>query len=69
MAANSALKMAIFSTGQTQTTIADRAGIHESRLSKIIRGHIDATDEEQKALAKVLRLPRHELFPPEAMTA
>jgi len=63
MAHNTALKLAIFSRRKTQIEIAKRAGIHETRLSKIVRGHLDATPEEQSALARALRTTVAELFP------
>lgn len=63
MALNSALKLAIWNSGRTQLSIAQEAGLHESRLSQIVRGHRPATTDEQEALARVLGLPRHELFP------
>jgi inorganic triphosphatase YgiF len=62
MATNLALKVAIVQSGKPQIVIASEAGIHESRLSKIVRGHLLANDDEQKALAKALRRARHELF-------
>jgi transcriptional regulator with XRE-family HTH domain len=63
MALNLALKTAIWQRGLSQVDIAARAGLHESRLSQIIRGRRAATEEEQKALARVLRVARHRLFP------
>jgi transcriptional regulator with XRE-family HTH domain len=62
---NTALRTAIFVSGQKQFEIAKKAGIHESRLSKLARGHIDATDDEKRALARALRRPVEELFPAE----
>lgn len=68
MAPNTALKSAIFSRGTTQTVVAQKTGIHESRLSRIIRGHDTASDEEKKAIAKSLNLPVNQVFP-EAMAS
>ncbi len=60
---------AIFEAGKLQIVVARRAGIHETRLSKIVNGHVPANEDEQKALARVLRRPRHELFPVPASEA
>lgn len=58
---NTTLKLAILDRS-TQTEVAKKAGLSESRLSRIIRGHYAPTDDEKKALARVLRKPVHELF-------
>lgn len=63
MARNTALKSALFSSGLTQTTISQKTGIHESRLSRIVRGHDAARDEEKRAIAKALRMTVQDLFP------
>jgi hypothetical protein len=65
MAPNSALKTAIFESGMTQGQVGrkTRPRILESRLSKIIRGHIEPTPEEKEALAKVLQRRIDHLFP------
>lgn len=63
MAPNVALKLAIFGSGITQIRIAKQIGIHESRLSRIIRGHDEPSEAEKKAIARVLRRPVTELFP------
>jgi transcriptional regulator with XRE-family HTH domain len=63
MAPNSTLKTVLFSSGTTQLTVAQRTGIHESRLSKIIRGHVEPSETERKLIARVLRKPILELFP------
>lgn len=57
------LERAIFDSHKKKIVIAKRAGIHQTRLSKILNGHVDATDDEQKALARVLRRPIADLFP------
>jgi DNA-binding XRE family transcriptional regulator len=63
---NTPLKMAIFTSGLTQWTVAEKAGIHESRFSKIVRGRLAANDDEKKAIARVLRKRVEELFASEA---
>jgi transcriptional regulator with XRE-family HTH domain len=60
---NIALKVAIIEREITQREVARRAGIAEVRLSMFVRGCQVATDEEQRALAKVLRRDRSALFP------
>lgn len=55
--------MAIFRSGKTQWDIAERADMHETRLSKIVRGRLQPSDDEKKALAKALKLTVVELFP------
>ncbi len=60
---NIALKLAIWNSGKTQTVIAQKTGIHESKLSQIVRGHRPPSDDEQRAIARVLRVPVNELFP------
>ena len=56
------MKLAIFSSGRSQIAVAKLAGIHETRLSKIIRGHIEANAGERKALARILKRPVESLF-------
>lgn len=63
MAMNTALKVAFVETGKKQIVVASQLGIHDSRLSKIINGHIEPTDTEKRALSKALRRPVGDLFP------
>lgn len=69
MTPNAALKLAIFNSGKRQIDIAEKAGMDETKLSKIIRGYRTASPEERSALARVLRKPIHELFPDAEVTA
>lgn len=69
MALNTTLKMAILTSGQTQTDIAKRTDIHESRLSRIIRGHQDPNEDEKKRIARALRISVDELFVSEEASA
>lgn len=62
MAPNTALKAALFGTGTTQLMVAQRTGIHESRLSRIIRGHSEPSAEEKRLIAQALRKPVAQLF-------
>lgn len=58
-----ALRLAILHSGQRQYVIARKAGIHESRFSRLVNGQLQASDEERRRLARVLRRPVPELFP------
>jgi len=61
---NMALKLAIVSSKRKSRDVATRASMGEVRLSAIIHGRgSEATIEEQRALARVLRRPRAALFP------
>jgi transcriptional regulator with XRE-family HTH domain len=62
MAINIALKTAMYERGITQTDLGSLVGIHESRLSKISRGHVEASDEEKRKIAKALRKSVDHLF-------
>jgi hypothetical protein len=58
------LHKAIYASGRRQYEIAQKAGnIREPRLSAIASGRLQATPEERKALARVLRVPIAVLFP------
>lgn len=57
------LKMKLLERPEPQYELAARAGMSETRLSRIIRGRIQPTAEERKKLAEVLGVPEAELFP------
>ncbi len=59
---NLALKIAVIERRITQREVAKRAGIGEVRLSLIVRG-AEPSDDERRAIAKVLRRQSSELFP------
>jgi transcriptional regulator with XRE-family HTH domain len=63
------LRLAIAQSGLTQREVADAAGLHESRLSRIVNGlHCDEATRE--AIARALGRHVDEVFPPaEAATA
>lgn len=63
MPLNIKLRLAIHERGLSQIEVASRVGINEPRMSKIARGWIDPTDDEKKAIAKILRKPVDQLFP------
>jgi transcriptional regulator with XRE-family HTH domain len=63
MAFNITLKIAIVESGKSQIDIAKATAIHESKLSRIVRGHDEPSLEEKKAIAKALRRPVDHLFP------
>jgi transcriptional regulator with XRE-family HTH domain len=66
MAFNLALKVAIVESRIPQIAIAEKTGIHESRLSRIIHGYLEPREDEKAAIARALRRPVHQLFPSEA---
>ena len=45
-----------------QYELARQVGITETRLSRIVRGRIEATIEEKRKLAQLLELPMDVLF-------
>ncbi len=49
-------------TGETQGKIGLKAQIVETRLSLMIRGKVEPTKEERKALSAVLGIPEKDLF-------
>ena len=63
---NLALKVAILHSGRTQRATAERLGMDETRLSKLIAGKGCPTESERKALARAVRRPEAELFEPVA---
>jgi len=54
MAYNHRLKQAILDSGYRQNWLAKKAGIEESRLSRVVNGHVEATKEEIRELARAL---------------
>lgn len=59
---NFKLKFAIIKSGKNQIQIAREAEIQESRLSKIVNGYLEATDDEMEKIAKALNMPKEKLF-------
>lgn len=51
-----------FEKNITQIELYKRTGIWPSRLSLIENGHIEASDEEKKKLAKALGVKKNWLF-------
>lgn len=51
---NTKLKLALIEHGVPQYVIAQRMGVSETRLSRIIRGRAQPTREEQKRLSELL---------------
>jgi len=60
---NMALKLAIVESRKTARVIAMRTEIGEVRLSAIVNGRLQATDDEKEKLARVLKRQASELFP------
>lgn len=63
MAKNIALKTAIFASGIPQVEVASRTGIHYTKISMIVNGRREPSDDEKKAIARVLRKKVDHLFP------
>jgi transcriptional regulator with XRE-family HTH domain len=61
----SKLKLACLATGENQWEIAKKAGLSESRLSRLANGRYPPTEEEARRLATVLGKSPDELFDPE----
>ena len=64
-----ALKMALMRRGLRQYDAARLLGITDTRMSRIICGRLEATEEEKKRLAHLLQTPVQELFPDAAPNA
>ena len=59
---NTALRLAIIETGQFQYQIGEQAGIHEARLTRIVRGRARPSERERLALSGVLGKDEGALF-------
>lgn len=60
---NVALKVAIVESRKTSRRVAHLARIGEVRLSAIVNGRIEPSEDERRILAKVLKRQPSELFP------
>lgn len=60
---NVPLKTALITTGKKQKRIAKLVGISETELSKIVRGHRSASEDERHRLSAFLGKPESVLFP------
>lgn len=63
---NFKLNQTILETGIKKRFIAARAGMAQDRLSRIIHRYSEPSDDEKKALARVLNVPISEIFPTES---
>lgn len=63
MAKLTPLRIALITNDKRQFEIANRAGMHQSRLSLVVNGHQAPTEKEAKAIARALRTSVHVLFP------
>ena len=61
-----ALKVAMLAQGHSQRLVAKQCGIHENRLSAIVRGWVDPREDERLAIAKTLGKSAADLFESEA---
>ena len=55
------LKIEIVKRGLVQADIAQSAGIHESRFSRIVNGRVKPFDYEVKQIAQAIGVPKEEL--------
>lgn len=65
MATNERLRAAFKSSGLKQSFVAEEVGMHHTRLSKIVRGHIAPDEIERLRIAGALRRSVSELWPDE----
>lgn len=56
------LKIELLTRGEPQYALAAKAGMSETRLSRIVQGRIQPTPAERKKLAELLDVPEAELF-------
>ena len=56
------LKVAVVASGEPQYELAQRAGLSETVVSRIVRGRRIASPEERKRLADALGVPERQLF-------
>lgn len=56
------VKAALAERRITQYEAAQRLGVSDTRLSRIVRGRIEATTEEKRKLSQLLELPIDFLF-------
>jgi transcriptional regulator with XRE-family HTH domain len=63
MPMNIALKIAIVESTRPAADIAEEAGLHESKLSKIVNGRREPSKAERAAIARALKRKPAELFP------
>lgn len=59
---NRALKVAIVASGRTQREVAQRVGMDQWRLSRIIAGDVTPRPQEQRRIARILRCEIAEIF-------
>lgn len=57
------LKAAILALGRPQYELAKYFDGGETRLSRIVRGRAEPTDEDMRRLSELLGVPLAELFP------
>lgn len=57
------LKMELLGRREPQYALAARAGMSETRLSRIVQGRLQPTPAERKRIAEALGIPEADLFP------
>ena len=59
---NFGLKKEILETGLKQGFIAKQTGINQVRFSRIIHMSVEPSDDEKRAIARILNKPVRQLF-------
>lgn len=62
MQLNKVIKMKLIEAGLRQVDVCQRTSISEPRLSHIIYGRVNASDDEQNKIAKALKCETKEIF-------
>ncbi len=57
------IRLTILESGRTQRDLSLDARIPETRVSAIVRGRVEPTVDEKRALSRVLGRPVDQLFP------
>ena len=56
------LKLAILNSNVPQYVLAAKAGMSETKLSRVVRGRADPTEDERRRIAKALGVSEDDLF-------
>jgi transcriptional regulator with XRE-family HTH domain len=60
---NLVLKISILQKFLYQADFAKAVGVNETVLSRIVKGRREPTPEQKSKMARILEVPRDELFP------
>jgi transcriptional regulator with XRE-family HTH domain len=56
------LKLALLKTGASQAQMARATGLRVERISRIVRGHLQARARDRRLIAGFLKMSQRELF-------